>query len=420
VTDSPTAQALQIAIIADRIDPRATSVITKSSSRVSSVQAIGNRSEALHFLQSKDSKGVNCVFFGARSGHSEADPFFVDALICLGFAHTAIVTIGGKFESLHESLQPFEFLASPIKEEAVAILLDRLVSRPRYLPNPDSLMEFPDPDPDPDRTVPDYLFLTRAAIRGRWKWVSNSPRTKLILSWHNFAYAEGFSRGTLVHLVNGSIIPLGLDIDTVAAHINPLVPLRADRFILNAYNIADIVHVDATQGHPVAVKMNDADQTVLYPEYPVSIINVRDIYTGQMVTKGSAFICHASDDKENIRPLYAQLTSDDVKCWIDDQDLRPGENWDFEIDRVMRECHYVIVCLSAASVNKSGYVQKELKKALDLADEQPEGSIFLVPVRLEECEVPRRLRHLHYVDLFRDDGYARLLAVLRSNPRRRG
>ena len=36
-------------------------------------------------------------------------------------------------------------------------------------------------------------------------------------------------------------------------------------------------------------------------------------------------------------------------------------------------------------------IQKELRKALDVADEQPEGSIYLIPVRLELCEFPDRL-----------------------------
>jgi hypothetical protein len=60
----------------------------------------------------------------------------------------------------------------------------------------------------------------------------------------------------------------------------------------------------------------------------------------------------------------------------------------------------VLVCLSEVSVSKVGYIQKELKFALDIADQQPPGAIYLIPVRLEPCMVPDRLRHLQYVDLF--------------------
>jgi hypothetical protein len=70
--------------------------------------------------------------------------------------------------------------------------------------------------------------------------------------------------------------------------------------------------------------------------------------------------------------------------------------------------------VSKASVTKAGYVQKELRKALDVADEQPEGVAYLIPVRLEECEVPERLSQWQWVDLFKTDGYERLLRGLRA------
>jgi rod shape-determining protein MreB len=49
-----------------------------------------------------------------------------------------------------------------------------------------------------------------------------------------------------------------------------------------------------------------------------------------------------------------------------------------------------------------------------VADEQPEGAIFIIPVRLEECEVPDRLRRWHWVDLFDEKGYERLVSSLRQ------
>jgi hypothetical protein len=57
-----------------------------------------------------------------------------------------------------------------------------------------------------------------------------------------------------------------------------------------------------------------------------------------------------------------------------------------------------------------------MKYALDVADRQPEGAIFLIPLRLEECEVPQRLRRRQWVDLFQEEGYERLLSALRTRP----
>ncbi len=90
----------------------------------------------------------------------------------------------------------------------------------------------------------------------------------------------------------------------------------------------------------------------------------------------------------------------------------PGQDWEREIRQAIREADVVAVCLSQSSTTKAGYVQKEIKFALDVADEQPEGTIFAIPVRLEECSVPERLSRLQWVDLFVDSGYARLLRAL--------
>src|SRR6185295_7997083 len=126
-----------------------------------------------------------------------------------------------------------------------------------------------------------------------------------------------------------------------------------------------------------------------------------------------AFLCHSSGDKERVRDLYSKLTGDGVKCWFDEEDLLPGQDWDYEITRAIRRSKFVLACLSNSSVTKSGYVQKELKKALDVADEQPESVAYIIPVRLEDCEVTQRLERWHWVDLYRENGYPRLLRTLR-------
>lgn len=106
------------------------------------------------------------------------------------------------------------------------------------------------------------------------------------------------------------------------------------------------------------------------------------------------------------------MTLNGYDVWLDDEKLLPGQEWALEIHRAVRESEVVLVCLSNDTVSKSGYVQKEIRLALDVADEQPEGTIFLIPLRLENCIVPMRLRQWHWVDLFSDNGYRRLLQSL--------
>ncbi len=87
-----------------------------------------------------------------------------------------------------------------------------------------------------------------------------------------------------------------------------------------------------------------------------------------------------------------------------------------EIEKAVEAADAILVCLSKGSITKEGYVQRELRSVLDFADYKPEGTLYIIPVRLEECEPPRRLRSWQYADYFegqRDRAFQRLLVSLK-------
>ena len=127
----------------------------------------------------------------------------------------------------------------------------------------------------------------------------------------------------------------------------------------------------------------------------------------------NVFLCHSHEDKPAVRALSQRLVANGIAPWFDEDSLLPGQDWEQEIARAVRKSDIVIVCLSQRSISKKGYVQREIKYALDVADEQPEGTIYLVPLKLEECEVPERLRRWHWVNLFEDSGYEQLMRALK-------
>ena len=124
------------------------------------------------------------------------------------------------------------------------------------------------------------------------------------------------------------------------------------------------------------------------------------------------FLCHASGDKPAVRKLYDRLVTNGVDAWLDEKKLIPGQQWQIEIPKAVVNSDIVIVCLSSQSITKEGFVQKEIRLALDSADEKPDETIFIIPARLEDCNVPERIKRYHWVDLFSDDGYGRLLQAL--------
>jgi hypothetical protein len=124
------------------------------------------------------------------------------------------------------------------------------------------------------------------------------------------------------------------------------------------------------------------------------------------------FLCHSSEDKPTVLELWHRLCADNIEPWFDKKSLLPGQNWESEIKRAVRTSDAVIVCLSRGSVSKKGFVQKEIRFALDIADEHPEDSIFIIPARLEDCAVPDRLRVWQWVNLYEEDGYQSLTRAL--------
>ncbi len=92
------------------------------------------------------------------------------------------------------------------------------------------------------------------------------------------------------------------------------------------------------------------------------------------------FLCHSSGDKPEVRSLYQRLKGEPgISPWQDVEKLLPGQDWDAEIRLAVRASGAVVVCLSQASVTKTGYVQKEIVFALDAAAERPERAIFPDP-----------------------------------------
>lgn len=133
-----------------------------------------------------------------------------------------------------------------------------------------------------------------------------------------------------------------------------------------------------------------------------------------MTTK--IFISYAKEDKSFAEKLYIDLQQAGVEPWIDSLDLIPGQPWDRAIRKAIGDSSYFIAVLSSRSVGKKGYVQKEIRHALAIAEEYPEDEIFIIPIRIDECEPSfEGLRRLQRADLFPsyEKGFKELLRVFK-------
>ena len=139
-----------------------------------------------------------------------------------------------------------------------------------------------------------------------------------------------------------------------------------------------------------------------------------------MAERQHIFLGHATEDKPKVRELYQRLKGDGYAPWLDADDLLPGQLWRVEIPKAIKSAAVFLACLSKTSVAKQSYVQKEFRYALSVLAELPQGSIYLIPVRLDDCDVPDlsipelglNLADIQWVDLFEEDGFDRLKAAI--------
>jgi TIR domain/SIR2-like domain len=117
----------------------------------------------------------------------------------------------------------------------------------------------------------------------------------------------------------------------------------------------------------------------------------------------TVFISYAHEDSVYAERLYNDLKHADLSPWRDKDAIRVGLNWKIAIRKAIKNSRYFIPLFSSNSVEKIGYVQKEFKYAIDNFDKFPESQIYIIPARLDDCQIPyEKLEDIQYVDLFPD------------------
>jgi len=126
------------------------------------------------------------------------------------------------------------------------------------------------------------------------------------------------------------------------------------------------------------------------------------------------FLLHARSDEDTVFLLYRRLTKEGADAWLDREKIRPGQDWQYEIRKAIYSSDIVIACLSKQFNRQGGYRHEELRIAVEKANLLPEDEIFIIPARLESCDMPESLRRWQRVDLFEADGYKKLIGAIKE------
>jgi tetratricopeptide (TPR) repeat protein len=160
---------------------------------------------------------------------------------------------------------------------------------------------------------------------------------------------------------------------------------------------------------------------------PVTIIPKADRGTKPLPQKKHVFLSYCHDNQAEVSTLRDELIAAGEPVWWD-QDILGGHDWKLEIRKAMKAAYAVVLCLSEeAMARTTSGIYPEAADAIAAYREYSPGSIFLIPVRLSDCEIPlieidgtRTLDRLQYIDLFpptrRAAGLDRFLKALRAAP----
>jgi nucleoside phosphorylase/cellulose biosynthesis protein BcsQ len=233
-------------------------------------------------------------------------------------------------------------------------------------------------------------------------WLPTSVRIRDFLPATKIPYIPYFSFGEkLAVLEEGTIDPAGLGYayETLAA------------VIANNFNYAEQVIDQRDELIRYAIKgtVRPVDTTDKKPKQGAKSSG----HAGPRI-----FLAYTVDDREKVSELYKRLSDAGFRPWMDVMDLLPGERWENSIRDAIDRSDFFLVCLSSNSSNKRGFVQKEIKIALDILYEKPIGEAWLIPVRLDDSAVPSRLQELHWLNLYEDNGWQRLLYAIQRGYKR--
>ena len=134
---------------------------------------------------------------------------------------------------------------------------------------------------------------------------------------------------------------------------------------------------------------------------------------------GPIILCHAFEDKKVVRRVYDALLASGFEVWIDSESVFGEQEGEPDIANWLDQAACMLVFLSKNSVRTMGATHHEFGQLIHTWKQMPEGAIHTIPVRINDCEIPKVLSRLDPIDLFDDQGLEHVIHRLHKGRAKR-
>ena len=114
------------------------------------------------------------------------------------------------------------------------------------------------------------------------------------------------------------------------------------------------------------------------------------------------FLSYSHQDKPFVRRLATDLVQANIDVWVDEIEIKVGESLIAKIQEGIETSDYVAAILSVHSVSSS-WVREELHMAL--TDQINGKRVGVLPIKIDDCELPGFIRSRLYCDFSDDSRY---------------
>lgn len=133
------------------------------------------------------------------------------------------------------------------------------------------------------------------------------------------------------------------------------------------------------------------------------------------VSRNRVFLSYSRRDQDEVMTVHRILTDAGANLWIDRQNILGGARWQSFIERQMRQSRQVLIFLSNKGIERGGFFWIEIGLATSLADKNRKDG-FLIPVKLEDCELPAILMPYNCINYHLPGGRGKLIEALKLDP----